>query len=385
MKPASTVWLNESNQVGDEEVAFQSRFRDRDTGVEVLRLTSQPCVNEHIYPEAPISTPDGKRLIFARRPALSEQRTYWIADLETHRIRQITDEPDASWPVVTPDGHWFYYAVGRVIRRMSPETFEREDVCTVTGDMPWISAHSSVDYSGTRFAAAARGSSGLPGVAVVDLTGRARMVYEHQDALNAHAQYSNNALRRVMIQVNDGIERDEHGNILRLVGDNGASLHVVNDNGTGHVKLNVGSTPFERVQGHECWVGKEDQIITTLHRRDRVDQPWIQDRIVVIGPGDDTYRMVGQGEGFTHIHTSPDGKWWVSDCNRTANVYVGSVRTGQYRLFVRSGATFGAPQYTHPHPFFIADGKTIGWNSDVTGVPHIYAARIPEGFLEALA
>ncbi|NLG26743.1 MAG: hypothetical protein GX557_02455 [Chloroflexi bacterium] len=384
MRPASTTWLNESNQVGDEEVAFQKRFTDRDTGVEMVRLTSQPCVNEHIYPEAPISTPDGRRLIFSRRASLSDRRAYWIADLETHRIRQITDEPDASWPVVAPDGRWFYYAVGDLIRRMDAETFEREDVARVAGDLAWVSAHSSVDYSGTRFAAAARSTGGVPSVAVIDLDGRARVVFEHADALNAHAQYSNNALRRVLVQVNDGIERDANGNVTRLVGDNGASLHVVNDDGSGHVRLNVGSTPFERVQGHECWVGSQDLIITTLHRRDRIDQPWIQDRVVVIGVGDETYRIVGQGEGFTHIHATRDGRFWVSDCNRTADIFVGSVQTGRYRLFCHSGATFGAPQYTHPHPFFTADGRTIGWNSDVTGVPHVYCARIPEGFLEAL-
>lgn len=384
MRPASTVWLNESNQVSDEEVAFQARFRDPDTGVEVLRLTSQPCINEHIYPEAPISTPDGKRFIFARRAALSDARSYWIADLETHCIRQITDEPNASWPVVAPDGRWFYYAVGPAIRRMSPETFEREDICTVTGKFGWISAPSSIDYSGTLFVAAARSQAGVPGVAVVDLSGHARMVFEHPDALNAHVQFCKNAQRKVLIQVNDGIERDPDGNIVRLVGDLGASLHVISEDGTQHHKLAVGSTLFERVQGHECWVGQQDLVITTLHRRERVGQPWVQDRVVTVRPGEPTYRIVGQGEGFTHIHASSDGRWWVSDCNRTANIYVGSMETGRYRLFCRSGATFGAPQYTHPHPFFVAGGKTIGWNSDVTGVPHIYCACVPEGFLEAL-
>ena len=49
--PASTTWFDESNWVLDEEVAFQERFRDRETGVRVLRLTSQPCISLNIYPE----------------------------------------------------------------------------------------------------------------------------------------------------------------------------------------------------------------------------------------------------------------------------------------------------------------------------------------------
>ncbi|MCC7354985.1 MAG: PD40 domain-containing protein [Anaerolineae bacterium] len=385
-RPASSLWLSESNRVFDEEVAFQERFNAPETRIPILRLTSQPCINHHIYPEAPISTPDGKRFIFARSLPLGGITTFWIADVETLKVRQITDEAGAGAPVVTPDGKWFYYSVGRVIRRMSPETFEREECFVIPAELSWVGGISSVDYSGTRFLAAARGPSGLYGVAMVDLAKqRASMIYEGKDARNAHPQYSHNADRQVMVQVNDGIALDEHGNIVRLVGDNGASLHVLNDDGSGCVRLNVGSSPLERVQGHECWVGDTNKVITTLHRRESISSPWIQDRIAVIAPGDKTYRIVGEGEGFTHIHTTPDGRFWISDCNRTAKVFVGSVATGRYRLLCNSGATFGSAQYAHPHPFFLlGDGKTVGWNSDVTGVPHVYCAHIPEGFLEAL-
>jgi len=170
IRPASTVWLDESNQVSDEEVAFQARHRDQTTSFPILRLTSQPCINTNIYPEAPISTPDGKRFIFARSNPLGGQTTFWIADLTTRRIRQITDEPEASAPVVSPGGRWFYYSVGRLIRRMSPETFEREDRFLIPDDLPWAGGIRSVDYSGTRFLAPARGPSGAYGVAVIDLT-----------------------------------------------------------------------------------------------------------------------------------------------------------------------------------------------------------------------
>jgi hypothetical protein len=124
-------------------------------------------------------------------------------------------------------------------------------------------------------------------------------------------------------------------------------------------------------------------VITALHRRESVSQPWIQDRLVTVVPGEE-YRIVGSGKGFTHIHASPDGEWWISDDNKTGDIYIGSVRTARYRLLHRSGATFGSAQYAHPHPFFLGDGKSVGWNSDVTGVPQIYAARIPDGFLSTL-
>ncbi|MDD8016454.1 MAG: hypothetical protein PHX45_12245 [Acidobacteriota bacterium] len=382
--PVTNLWARESNKVGDEEVAFQKKFMDPETGILAMRLTSLPCVSHHIYPEAPISTPDGKRFIFARQVAFGAATTFWIGDLETLLIRQVTDEDGAAAPIITPDGKWFYYSVGRRIKRMSPETFERETVFEVPEDLPKAGGIISVDHSGTRFLASAVGKSGNYGVAVIEpAAGRAHVVYESKDVRNPHGQYSRNADRKVLVQVNNGIEFDRHGNLLRLVGEKGASLVVVDDDGGNPMTLKAGFSMLERVQGHQCWVGPKNMVITTLHRRESVSKPWIQDRIVTIVPGEE-YRVVGEGKGFTHIHASPDGEWWISDDNKTGDIYIGSVRTARYKLFYRSGATFGSPQYTHPHPFFLGDGKSVGWNSDVTGVPQVYAARIPDRFLDSL-
>lgn len=385
MQPASTAWRHEANKVFDEEVAFQKRFEDPETGIAVLRLTSEPCINHHIYPESPVNTPDGKRFIFARRKPLEYKITFWIGDIETLWVRQVTDEDGAGFPVMTPDGKWFYYSVGRTVIRMSPETFEREEVFTIPDDeLKAVGTISSVDYSGTRFLTSARNKEGVWGVGIVDIAeNRAWMTYTFPDVRNPHGQYSRNSDRKICVQVNNGIELDQYDNIIKLVGEKGCSLVVLNDDGTNPVVLKVGFSLTERGQGHQCWVGPKDMIILPLHRRVDPSQPWIQDRIVTIVPGEE-YRIVGEGKGFTHIGTSPDGEYWVSDCNKTAEVYIGSVRTGKYRLFTRTGSTFGSAQEAHPHPFFLGDGKTIGWNSDVTGVPHIYAARIPNGFLDEL-
>ena len=40
--PASNTWIRESNKVFDEEVAFQKKFIDSETGILVMRLTSEP-------------------------------------------------------------------------------------------------------------------------------------------------------------------------------------------------------------------------------------------------------------------------------------------------------------------------------------------------------
>lgn len=383
--PASAAWEAESNVINDPETPHMERWRDPDTGVMVLRMTSLPLVNSHVYPEAPISTPDGRRFIFRRTDPLERKVQYWIGDLDTRRIRRVTDEPAASPPMMTADGRsWIYAADGRVIR-MDPRTFEREEVMSIPSDIGTDAMGIwSLSHCGTRALVYCQRKTARPGFAMLDIERRtARLVFEHPDC-PGHMQYCRAPSYRVMTQVNDGIQFDAEGNCVRLVGENGASLWVGNDDGTGFERLNVGGSPLEHVQGHECWVGAEERAILTLHYRAREQDPWIQGKIVTIAPGDKAYRVVGEGEGFTHIHTSPDGRWWVSDCNRTARVFVGSVRTGRYKLFVNTGASFGSPQYTHPHPFFLGDGKSIGWNSDVTGVPHVYVARVPEGFMDGL-
>ena len=383
--PASTTWEAESNVINDPETPHMERWRDPESGVKVLRLTSLPLVNSHIYPEAPVSTPDGRRFVFRRLDPSTRAIRFWIADIETRLIRQVTDEPDASAPMITADGRWWIYSTQNRVVRMDPATFEREECMAIP---PEIGAGGlgiwSLSYCGTRALVYSRRAGQPAAIATLDLERRtARIVFAHRD-IPGHMQYCRGRSYRVLLQVNDGIRFDAEGNRLQLVGENGASLWVGNDDGTGFERLNAGGSRLEHVQGHECWVGPEERAILTLHHRARVEDPWIQGRIVTIAPGEKQYRVVGEGEGFTHIHTSPDGRWWVSECNRTSRVFVGSVKTGRYRLFVNTGASFGSPQYTHPHPFFLGDGKSIGWNSDVTGVPHVYVARVPEGFTDGL-
>ena len=55
MKSAKTRWIDESNQVGDGEVALRKDFCDEETEISILRLTSYPTVNSNIYTESELS------------------------------------------------------------------------------------------------------------------------------------------------------------------------------------------------------------------------------------------------------------------------------------------------------------------------------------------
>lgn len=384
--PASTQWVHESNVVIDEEVLYRERFTDPLAGVRPLRLTTFPFGNAHIYPEAPVCSPDGQRFIFARHHGSCGFCTYWIADLATLSIRQITDEPGATPPGFTPDGSAVYYAAENTIWNISPDSFERVPVHKLPDELRLATKTLSLSSCGTRLAAAWVGRE-EGGVFIVDLSaGQSRIIFSHRDARNAHVQYCRGPGHLVMVQVNDDSAYDDDGNMIRMTGDLGVSLHVINDDGSPVAVLPIGRSPLERVQGHQCWLGRDQAVISTTHRRDHIGAPWRQNRIVAATVGDESYRVVceGEEEAFTHIHTTIDGRFWVSDCNRTGRIHVGSTRTGRHKRFFDSGATFGASQLTHPHPFFLADGKSIGWNSDVTGITQVFVACIPDGYLDDL-
>lgn len=384
--PASMVWVHESNVVIDEEVLYQERFADPSTGVRPLRLTTFPFGNAHIYPEAQVGTPGGNRFIFVRYHPPCGFRTYWMADLDTLAVRQVTDEPDATPPAVAPDGSAIYYAAGNTIWRMSPDSFERERAYEVPAERGVVTWPMTVSSCSSRLAVAwAGGEEG--GLMVFDAaTHEGRVVFSHRDVRNAHAQYCRGPGHLLLVQINDGMVRDDAGNVIRMVGDLGCRLCVMGDDGSGLSTLPIGVSPTERVQGHQCWMGRDPTVITPIHRRDGVAAPWRQDRIVAYTLGDDAYRVVCESgdAAFTHIHSTLDGRFFLTDCNRTGRIYVGSTRTGRMKRFCDSGASFGAHQSTHPHPFFLPGDQTIGWNSDATGVTQVMVARIPDGFLEEL-
>ena len=64
----------------------------------------------------------------------------------------------------------------------------------------------------------------------------------------------------------------------------------------------------------------------------------------------------------------------------------GGFLTGKYRpLLMDSKATGGAAAVGHPHAYFTADNKHVIYNANPMMIGHVWAARIPEGFLESLA
>jgi len=355
-----------------------------ESGIEVTQLTSAAFIHHNIYPEAPVFTPDARCFVYDRFQSLDSPNNLWLCDLETHRLRQLTYEGAARGPVMGPDGKWVVYVHVRgpeefVVKRVSLETYQCETVTTVTGlRRPY--ALGTISPNGRWYVTGVWLSDGEFGLLRVDLAENTHAVI-HQDPeiLNPHMQFEPGQGQDILVQHNRGGSLDENGNLVRLVGEQGATIYLVDYEGQNLRRLAIGKPHTAPTQGHQCWVGTTGRILSTLVEDAQVGN------LVMVAAGDEKPALVARGMYFCHPHTSRDGMWFVSDVSPGGEIVVGSLDTGHYRLLCRSGSSFGRPQYTHPHPFFSPDARHVVYNSDLTGLPQIYVAKVPESFLEELA
>ena len=375
-----------------------------ESGAQVTQLTSAALIHHHIYPEAPVFTPDSRLFVYSRFASVDAPREYWLCDMETHALRPLTrpaDEPSVHGPVVTPDGRWFVYVgvpaegaggAGEAVlevRRLSLDdpAAPSEVVCTISGfRRPYPLGTITPDsryYATSALEFREPGQPPIASILVADLhTGQMNCVHQGHDIFNAHVQFEPGAGHDLLIQHNRGGVIDDQGTIVRLVGDEGATFYIIDRAGGNLRRLNIG-TPYSRgVQGHQVWLGPTGRILSTLVRRPG-DDPAAPD-LVSIGPGEERPRPVAGGYHYDHVAVSRDGRYFVCDVLPSADIVVGAVATGTVRVLCASGTSMGRPQYTHAHPFFSPDGRHVLFNSDRTGLGQIYTATVPDGFLASL-
>jgi Tol biopolymer transport system component len=106
--------------------------------------------------------------------------------------------------------------------------------------------------------------------------------------------------------------------------------------------------------------------------------------VYLVSPGDEKAKVIVKGVGFNHISASADGRFFVVDDFCNGRLYVGSIAMKRCLPLCDSRASCGRPQYTHTHPYITPDNRHVIFNSDQTGICQVYAAVIPDGFLDNL-
>ncbi|NLS78116.1 MAG: hypothetical protein GXY76_12740 [Chloroflexi bacterium] len=392
-------------------------------GIEVFQLTTEDIPSSHVYMEAQIFAPDSKRFLLHRSAHAhgsdlhDPEHRYLVCELEEGgALRPLTHETGATAPSVTSDGQWVYYFVnetelngGRLtLKRVRWDGAERQTIMVVDAPLPGTSYRpsriyplSTISSDGQRIALAAFMGNGQQddapfGLMVFDIRkAEVRVILEGQTWCNLHPQYTRSRdperCHDIMVQENHGNHHDAQGRITVLVSGDGADIHVIRDDGTDFRDIPWGRDGNESCQGHQCWRGRSDWMITSTHLREPRQAELIEAQAVPHvghigllhpqGRRNDLTRHFARPD-FDHFATDIEARRFVTDAVRTipgGGLY--TAKLGQPGADPLTGWTFllspgsTLTKQTHIHPFLSPDGKLAFFNSDESGVAQAYMVR----------
>ena len=402
-------------------------------GLEVIQLTTESEVpNSHIYMEAQIFTPDSKRLILHRsaHPHGSDptdpEHQYLICNLEdacnlprsgNRHLTPITTETGATAPSISPDGKTLYYFVNQtelnggrlILKKVDLDSTSRETIQVIDSSLPGTDFRPSRPYplstissDGKRLAISAFLGDGETidapwGLMVFDLEqASVELVINGQTWCNMHPQYSRSldaeVQHDILIQENHDNICDRSGQITRLVGGDGADIHVIHDDGTNFRNLPWGRDGNEFCQGHQCWIGRSQRALTSTSTRTPRSCRLIEARAsehsghtgieTPKAQRNDLSRQIPHPD-YYHFATDIEGKRLITDAGPRDGggaIYLGEIPENEtdplvemtYLLNPRSSWEKGS----HIHPFLSPDGRTGFFNSDDGGLLQAYMVRL---------
>ena len=146
-------------------------------------------------------------------------------------------------------------------------------------------------------------------------------------------------------------------------------------------RLQVGPPYTPAITGHESWIGDTKEILLSV----RAEGAYTPEKGNLLGVrAGAPPRVVSKGYRFSHVGTSVCGRFFSCDDGPTADVVIGSIRTGKNAVVCRSKSSFGREQNTHPHPYLSPDLKWVVFNSDRSGEPQVHVGTVPPGMIEDL-
>lgn len=371
---------------------------DPKTGCIVEQLTSDAVLSNNIYCEQRYTNDDGSLVVFTRVP-FGQPAQIWICRMDTLRIAKIVDG--------VPSGancfrNVVYYQIREndrtVFMRLDLKTLESTRLFDLPGERYYATAISPDEQRVLCGPFVVPGHPRLFALKRINLADNAvETICTVEDMFNPHVQFNPGNPRDAMIQINRGGNPDPGKDMRTFIGPLGATLAHL-DVETGTVTPLASGRPWTPgCTGHETWIGTTGQLaFTACHVSVSsssfvtwgdipAGEEWMpSSAIYAVGLGDNKPRIIANGLLFNHIAISEDGQFFVAEDNTDMRIYIGNVRTGKYLGLCDSHTRQGSCQHSHVHPYMTPDQKFIIFNSIATGVPQVYAARIPDGFLDQL-
>lgn len=363
------------------------RVIHQDTGSTVCQVTEDSLSKSNIYCEIPYCSADSKYFIFSQsNPEHDRNRAeYVICELGSWEMHVAGR---GRGGVTITHGGIFYY-----LRDTDGKSMELVKLNLATGksEVAWkfeeaIRPRSlgTVSPDGRYYAYGIVTDDKFReyGIELMDLeTGERQIIDRDPYILNPHPQFEPSEGKQIMIQHNRGGKIDENGNRIRLVGEEGATLYLLDIADGKRTTLQVGKPYTTPATGHEAWIGGTKEILLTVSASG--DYNAEKGNLLGVRAGEPAW-VVSSGYRYSHVGTSVCGRFFSCDDGATGDVVIGSIRTGKNAVVCHSESSFGRAQNTHPHPYLTPDLKWVIFNSDRSGEPQVHAATVPNGMIEEL-
>ncbi|MHB0939587.1 MAG: hypothetical protein ACYC6A_24590 [Armatimonadota bacterium] len=356
------------------------RGADPNVGAQLHQLTSAALISHDIYCEERYTSADGSMVAFLRN-ALGRMpgEELWVCNLRTGEVAAVNASL-TGYPTSNLFNDALYFtgvgtASDQVLMRLDLKTLELDEVFDMQKCPDTRYPVGSISPDERYYIRNYRVSEQVWGLFHVDLQrGTWETFHEHEDTCNPHPQFEPGKGEDILLQLNCGCVIDGEDNIIKLVGEEGAKLYVINKDGGNLRMLPVGTPHTPGVTGHECWVGNTGKVILTTGGGE----------IHLAAPGDEKSQLLWKGVPFMHISASVDGNYFLADDIANGKLYIGNIATGRLLPICDSGATCTSAQHSHPHAYMTPDNRFVIFNSDRTGLCQLWGAEIPAGFLDAL-
>jgi hypothetical protein len=360
------------------------------SGVEIWQVTTDELPHSNIYCEIPYCSADSRLFVYQRTsPIESRNRTeLMVVELGTWKQHRLDTALGIGGSAISHDGLFYYLkgvagdAVDLMRAELSSGSIQRvyqlqdgvqiRSLGTVSTDRRYYAGGTKVDQGWTMF-----------DVLLVDLAqGTQRVIDRDPFILNPHPQFEPGQGRQLMIQHNRGGTYSAAGRLERLVGPEGATLYLLSVPAGQRTALQVG-TPFTTpCTGHEAWIGDTGAMLLSVAASGQYAPE--RGNLLAVRAGQPP-RVVAKGYRFNHVGVSRCGRLFAcDDWQGTYKIVIGSTQTGKTAEVCPSKTVPSRSQNTHPHAYLTPDLKWVIFNSNRSGVPHIYAASVPESMVKEL-
>lgn len=366
-----------------------------ENGVVVHQVTDGPALVDNIYCERSYCTPDSRYFVYQRRCGpggdhpWKYEAEYIACEFGTWETRVLGR--GVSYPEISQQGSLFYVKPDERgeshLARVDIATGETETIRVDGGVSPLTGMTVCPRERHLAYGVHLGDDPLIFGIELVDLqTGGKRVLFQHPEVCNPHAQFEPGDGRTILVQRNVGCRPDPQGEGRSWSSGSGATLLVVAVDDGSAAPLQVGPPHTALCSGHQQWIGASKRVLATL-----LPTKWTvgAEDTLVAAAVDAPPRVVSR-DFWGHVHVARSGRYFLCDNGLTGDLSVGSIASGEHVLICNAlplNAKLVAEhgQRAHHHAYLSPDLRWTVFNACLNGKPEICAASLPPGLLGSLA